>query len=71
MLHSANTLPNPKFYFWILFQSMTRFENHRVYFLLVPASDVSMKSWVKNICSQKQLNLVSMERQFYDDQYLP
>ena len=71
MLHSANTLSNPKFYFWILFQSMTRFENHRVYFLLVPASEVSMKSWVKNICSQKQLNLVSMERQFYDDQYLP
>ena len=71
MLHSANTLPNPKFFFRILFQSMTRLENHRVHFLLVPASHMIMKSWVKNICSQKLLNLVSMERKFYGDRYLP
>ena len=50
---------------------MSRFENHGVHFLLVPTSHVTMTSWVKNICSQNLLNLVSMERgEFYDDQYL-
>ena len=70
MFQPPNTLPNPEFYFWILSQSMWRFENHRVHFLLGPASHVTMTSWVKNICPQNLLNLVSMERKFYADKYL-
>ena len=68
MLQPSNTLPNSKFYFWILFWSMSRFENQRVHFLLVPTSHVTMTSWVKNVCSQNLLNLVSVEREFYADQ---
>ena len=70
MPQPSNTLPNPKFYFWILFQSMSRFDNHRAHFLLVTASHVTMTSEVKNICSQNLLNLVSMEKEFYADRYL-
>ena len=47
---------------------MSRFENHRVHFLLVPAIDVTMTSWVKDFCSQNLLNLVSMERESFADQ---
>ena len=70
MLQPSNILHNPKFYFWILFQSMSRFENHRVHVLLVPASHLTMASWVKKICSQNLLHLVSLEREFYADQYM-
>ena len=70
MLQPSSILSNPKLYFWILFWSMSRFENHRVHFLLVPASHVTMTSWVKNFCLQNLLNLVSVEREFYADQYL-
>ena len=70
MFQPSNTLPNPKIYFWILLQSMSRFENHCVHFLLVPASHVTMTSWVKIFCSQNLLNLVSVEREFYADQLL-
>ena len=70
MLKPSNILPNPKFYFWIFFLGMSRFENHSVHFLLVPASHVTMTSWVKNVCSQNLLNLVPMKREFYADQYL-
>ena len=52
MLQPSNNLPNSNFIFWILFQGMSRFENHRVHFLLVPASHGTMASWVK-IFAQK------------------
>ena len=41
---------------------MSRFENHCVHFLLVPASHGTMTSWVKNFCLQNLLNLALMER---------
>ena len=47
MLQASTTLPNPKFYFWILFQSTSSFENHRVHYLLVAASHVIMTSCEK------------------------
>ena len=37
---------------------MSRFENHRAYFLLVPATHVTMKLWVKKICSQNLSNFI-------------
>ena len=49
---------------------MPRFENLRVQFLLVPASHVTMTSRVKNFCPQNLLNSVSVEREFYADQFL-
>ena len=48
---------------------MSRFENRRAHFLLVPASHVTMTSWVNNFYSQTLLNFGSMEREFYVDQY--
>ena len=68
MFQPSNILPNPKFYLWIMFQGMSRFENHHVHFL--PASHVAMTSWVKTFCSQKLSYLTLMEREFYADQYL-
>ena len=68
MLQPSNTLPNSKFYFWILLWSMSRFENHRVHFLVVPTSHVTMRSRVENFCLENLLNLVSVEREFYADQ---
>ena len=62
-----NTLFNPKFYFWMLFQTISKFGNHRVHFLLKPATHVNMTSRMKNICPQNLLNLVSIEREFYAD----
>ena len=70
MLQPSNTLPNLKLYIWILFQGMCKFENHLVHFLQVPASHVTMTPWVKRFYSQNLLNLVSMEREFYAEQYL-
>ena len=41
MLQPSYSLPNLKFYFLILFYSMSWYENHRVNVLLVPASHVT------------------------------
>ena len=45
-------------------------ENGRVHFLLVPSSHVIMTPQVNNFCSLNLLRLVSMEREFFVDQYL-
>ena len=49
---------------------MFRFENRRVHLFVAPASRVAMTSWVRGVCSQGLLNVVSVEEEFYTDQYL-
>ena len=55
MVQPPITLPNPKFQLCILLQNKPRRENHRVYFMLIPSSHVTMTPQVKNICSENLL----------------